>query len=402
MKWLLGCALGGGALVLTCLLLGLVGWYWAMGTGDQVPSERAIHAQTRGVLLFQGDLTDPGLNAFLTSGFDELSTASEKQDARKAPESMRWLYELQTQRRSSAQTLPILVPRDLTILVDREPDGDASWYTVLNPRQSVRLFRFLLERFASASEDAAFRRIRIGHWSFFHGVDPEGQEAFTFGTVDGTVVVGRTIEGATRVVDALSRGPTPSALVDAARAKAGAWDLRGVIDNRDGILTAVMADLAEVFAVPGEAEPDDVDRLLANAPPFQEDAEDDALLEDELATDTALFRSVWFGLDVVDADTWHIRIEPEREAGVSSVDASLLLTTLCPRFVAWGVSKGVFVSCDPEVSAELAALDVNVTGWKAAFEKISAPQPTPSLEQQQAMEDLMKGLTVPSEEGAAP
>lgn len=380
LKWLLGCSLLAGGFLVATLLLLTVAWFWLMGTGRQFPSQQAVGSQARGVLVFDGDPLDEGVRSFLSYVIEQFGSADQRRQAREAPDSMRWIYDLQSARQDPDQAVLLLTPRDLTVVLDREEDGSFTWGTAFNPRQTVRLIRLILDWTLPETSDEKLHRASLQGHTFYHGAE-EGEEIFTFGTVDGTVVVSRGLATARRMVDGLlgvapAGGAGPSPLVDQALAFEGPWDLRAFVDNRDGALSDVVEDLHSLLApfAPAPEEPvqgESADAAPVPPPPLLSEAE------------AALFRSMRAGLDVTGPDLWRIRLEPELAPGASTVEASLVLTRVCPFVIDWAARKDLRASCAPEVSGTSTALNLEILGWREAWEiwlAPPAPEPTPSLD----------------------
>ncbi len=232
-KVLIGCGIGCGVLFLTVLFGGTFGTLWLFSTPEQAATDAIVGADSLAVVRLHELADDPGTQALLDKLLERLDEVNRQQQEENLPPSMRWLSDLQSQQRSTAKDMNPIIPREMTIVFERDPgDEDTPRFVVAaNPRMMVRLFKTTLGLVGRLGDGEQISSEYRGHEVYHFGGD-EGALAFVRGTVlfsDSRAVLETAID----------RLETPAAgphLLGDGVVPEGDWDLEGSLGSEPGFV----------------------------------------------------------------------------------------------------------------------------------------------------------------------
>lgn len=290
-RWLVGCGLACGGLVLLGVLGIAAATWWALSPGDQAPTRTVATDDSLGVVEIDGLAEDEGTRELLDRVLSRAERIGQEQQREALPPSLRWLSDLRGSRSSSAG-LGMLIPHDLTIAFERGEGGEPTLVVAANFKAMVRPIRFALEH-ATDSD------LRLADYRGQRLLLSDDGSGITF--VGGTLVYADTVPALERAVDRLRDGRSAAgrpAEAGPARPRVaipeGSWDLVGRLSDEE----ALLSDYLERWPG-GEAESE----------PWREPGEGPAeAVPAEVVPAEAVPADLAFGLDVESADAIHGRV----------------------------------------------------------------------------------------------
>ena len=188
-RFAIGLALGCGGLVVIALVIAGLGVYWALSTGEQVPTPRVIGRESVG-FFHLGDLAEnPNVLALL----DTVLEQTQAQDRRQLPESLRWLEALQQD--PSAEDVAPLLPREVTVALEEPVGGEPEYLVAANFKVLTRVAELYLDLTA---EGGSLRRVHYQDGQLY-----ELGDGFVISFDGGTLLLGRSVDGVKRGIDRL-------------------------------------------------------------------------------------------------------------------------------------------------------------------------------------------------------
>lgn len=312
-----GCLLGclGTLLLLVLVAVGL--YYWAVTPGIQVPTDSILGADSLALMHVEGLHEDPGLSSMVQVFLTQMQLVRARQAERS---DIPWFLKFLMTRQQEIDDGDVKkalrdLPRDLTVTVESIPDStDPEVVVAVNLNRFPRVLR-LVFYFVSFQGGEDFQGYTV------LPLDSGKGGAATF--VDQTLVWGQSAEVLRQVLQRRQRvlEGASSHILQAYNSREGRWDLYGVIENREGVLSWIVTRLSQLGKKDHGIEAPQLQQYLSGV---------------EL---------VRFGIDVVDADSLESEVEL---TCLSEEDAELLESHLAEVSTTLASSK----TGDLQVSSE--------------------------------------------------
>lgn len=236
-RLLVGCAVGGGLLVLAGFAAFAFGLYWLLGPGRQAPTAAVVGEQSAGV-IHVGDLAaDPGARALLG---DFMARAQAAPGGSPLPQ---WMRNLQAAQ--ARQGISQWLPREATFSFEPREDEALGMSAAVNLRGMVQPIRLAMSQALAREKGSTVSK--HGRHELI-GLAKSGT-AVCF--MDGTIVLAPDVERLAAAIDRLEPAVEQGAPAEAPeRALAGAWDVRGWLDGplAERMLAGLLAGRGEGLA----------------------------------------------------------------------------------------------------------------------------------------------------------
>lgn len=238
-RFVVGCAIAGGLLILAGLAVFALATYWLLGSGKQAPTAAVVGPGSIGVVRIADLASDPGARALI--GEFMVRAQSAPGAGTQLPQ---WLRNLQASQ--AQQGVSQWLPREATLSVEPHADDDGGFTAAFNPRGYVRPIRLaLMHAFSSDPKNVVSRH---GRYEIV-GLQKSGALSF----MDGTIVLAPDVPRMRATLDRLEaaakagRAPAP----DPSRTLAGTWDVSGWLDRElaANVLAAGVAKRGNSLAV---------------------------------------------------------------------------------------------------------------------------------------------------------
>jgi len=255
LKWLIGCGIGCGVIVVIIIGLAVAGMWWLSSPGEQIETEAVIADESVAIMHFDGeDLS--GFSDMANHFFDEFQEQQSRVRQSELPEELRWIERLQSmQQRDAAAEMAVFLPYEMTFTIGDSPSGsdEISFIGAANFRQFVRPVRMMLNN--AAQDSSTFKGHKILHIG--------DRETLCF--YEGTVILASDIRIMEQTLDRIDNGAyspeqAPEALsgYDSLR---GTWPVFGLLENQDRLLIRIADHDPDWFDGLGSSE-SERDQLL--------------------------------------------------------------------------------------------------------------------------------------------
>lgn len=326
-KWLLGCAIGCGALVVLALIGGGISAWWYVRPGRQHSTEAVVSPNATGSFTVADVGADPGVTALL----DRFVLEAQRQQQRDMPPWLRQLQQMGQAGNSPSVGFRMLLPRKATVSLEPSTEGrdEPAVVAAVNPRGLTKLIQTVL---SSSNESAgSYRR---------HEVLRLGERGWA-SLVDGTFLVASEEQALHAGIDRMLDGgagppPTPTDLGLPSRP----WDVAGVVDDQN----------------------DELSRLLWG----------------DGSTPVGV-RQARIGVDVASSDSTVGRVVVDCDSPEAAAAAALALDQRAAERASHLAEQGLALRATSRVDGERAVLDWDLSGVDAAIAvwmaKSQAPPP---------------------------
>ncbi len=264
-----------GSLMLIAFLGALATGVWLYLPGSQVESALAVSGDSKLVARLHVDVDDPGVSAVMALAARTVEDAQRAEDRANLPENLRFLAGLQG--RQTKDALEMFWPREATLAMQLDDQGEAEYAAVINMRRFGGMVQAGFKMFA-VSSDVPPTEYR-GHTV----IEGDGVVA----THDGSsVVVASRVEDLRKIVDRIvdgeggagARAAAPELRALSERLQKG-HDAHVVLDGQPPFLDAVGPGLVVRSGVAADLVDDDraTGQAVLVAAPGQEEAAESAL-----------------------------------------------------------------------------------------------------------------------------
>jgi hypothetical protein len=343
LKWLIGCGIGCGVLVILAVAVGLIGVWWLTSPGPQIETEAVIADDSAAIMHFAGDEALTGFVEMAGHIFNEMQDHQSRIRQSELPESLQWIEQMQRMQQSNAAAgVAVWIPHDVTLTFgDSSTGGDLSFVAAANFKQFVRPIRLMLNSsFPDSTSYAGNKILLLG----------DGRALCFY---DGTVLWASDLSTMEQSLDRIEtyeyspeQGPTAISGYQTLR---GEWPLFGVLDNRNSLLVRV-----------ADENPDWFTELAAN--------------QTERQSILRQIRRATFGFDIAsqDACNWELKVEANDE--VTTAHLRSYLDTVLDKVERklgqshLGLDRSVTTSGNSiAVTAEITGLKNAISEWIEEF-----------------------------------
>lgn len=261
-KFLVGCGLGCGVLLILGIVAAVGAALWVFRPGTQHETATVVAEESVATLRLEDVGRDQGTQEFLTHAINTFNEANRQIRRENMPENMRWLSDLGNQDANPAG-MNMFFPRDLTLsFEERDPEelaamgnpgtvDDLAIVGAVNFRSFVRPIRMIFE-FAAERDETA--RIRPHGEHRLLGLERNAWICF----VDGTLYFSGSPSALEAALDRLDRGEVNRLWT--AEIPEGDWDVAGTLEEGSHMIEEILA-----WSLDPKASLDDLERRAREA-----------------------------------------------------------------------------------------------------------------------------------------